>query len=193
MSLYHKFGYYARFLNAVMTKEVPASNSSEKRSEYSTFSSLDAKEKQRILEQCQKLTSGHYPGFDLSSEILLVDDQRLGDTLILQESGSVVSFAICQSGPKTEAGKEKCAVKFGAVKIGSGMEKRFENLLDAAQSYTLSRGVSKLESGVNLSHAAAFDAMLKDGFRISFQGVEMQKPNAPAFDREQTFVLNDLR
>jgi hypothetical protein len=113
--------------------------------------------------------------------------------LILQEGNSVTAFLVCQSGSKTEAGKEKCAVKFGAVKIGSGMEERFENLLDAAQSYTQSRGVPKLESGINLAHAAAFDAMLKNGFRISFQGVEMQKPNLAAFDREQTFVLNDLR
>jgi hypothetical protein len=191
--LYHKFGYYARFLNAVMTKEVVASNSKVNTVEFVTFSSLDAKEKQSCLDQCQKLTSQLYPGLDLSSEIELVDDQRLGDTLILRDGGSVTAFAVCQSGPKTEAGKEKCSVKFGAVKIGSGMEKRFENLLDATQSFTLSRGVPKLEAGINLAHSAAFDSMLKNGFRISFQGVEMQKPNLPAFDREETYVLNDLR
>ena len=190
VGLYHKFGYYPRFLNAILEKEIVPSGSA---TEYATFSSLGPKEKQSSLEECQKLTSALYPGLDLSSEILLVDDYKLGDTLLLRDGRTISGFAIFQNGPKTEAGKEKCELKFGAVKGGSGMEERFGTLLEAAQSFTIQRGVQKLDTGINLAHSGAFDLMLRKGFQITFMGVDMQKPSESAFDRGGTYVLSDLR
>ena len=193
LGLYHKFGFYPRFLNAVMSKEVKASAPRSNIAPFTTFSSLDASEKANFLRDCRKLTFVLFQGLDLTSEITLVDDQKLGDTVILREGTSLSAFAVCQSGAKTEAGKEKCSVKFGAAKIGAGAEKRFEILLLALQAFAADRAAAKLETGVNLSHASVYDQLLKNGFRTLFQGVEMQRPNMPSIDREDTFVLDDLR
>ena len=194
IGLYHKFGYYPRFLNAVMSKELKASSAPRPNiAPFTTFSSLDFTEKQNFLRDCRKLTFVLFQGLDLTSEITLVDEQRLGDTVILRDGTSLSAFAICQSGAKTEAGKEKCSVKFGAAKIGAGGENRFEILLLALQTFAAERNVQKLETGVNLSHSSVYDQLLKNGFRTDFLGVEMRRPNVTAIDREDTFVLDDLR
>ncbi|MDA4112328.1 MAG: GNAT family N-acetyltransferase [Thaumarchaeota archaeon] len=193
LGLYHKFGYHARFLTSIMTKEIDRSDRPITNQKFITFSECGTKGKEKYLEECRELTAGLYPGLDLSSEISLVDDYKLGDTLMLLEDSKLSSFATCQNGPNTEAGKDKCFVKFGAARRDSRSGERFENLILACQSFSRMRGASSLEAGVNLSHSSAFDLMLKHGFRTTFLGVAMQKPNAPAFNLEENYIMDDWR
>ncbi|MDA4129408.1 MAG: GNAT family N-acetyltransferase [Thaumarchaeota archaeon] len=193
LGLYHKFGYYPRFLSVLMSWEGDGSDKRVTNSNYVRFSTGEEAEKRKYLAACQELTSGLYPGLDLSSEIKMVDDQKLGETLILLDGSSVSGFATCQSGPHTDAGKDKCSVKFAAAKMGSGSGKRLESLLSACKAFTQELGIKKLETGINLAHPDSFDLLLKSDFRISFQGIKMLKPNAPAYDRGDAYVLDDLR
>ena len=118
----------------------------------------------------------------------------LGDTLVIfDEASSPAGFAICQSGVNTEAGIDRCYVKFGAILPGSLAGHYFEKLLLAIEGYATQKKVEALEVGVNLSHTDAFDLMLARKYRIAFIGVAMQKPNEPAHERSGTFVMDDWR
>ena len=55
------------------------------------------------------------------------------------------------------------------------------------------RGLQRIEAGVNLSRRQAYRQMLQRGFRIDFQGVAMHKPDAPAYNRPDAFVVDDWR
>ena len=68
-----------------MSKEVKTSAPRWNIAPFTTFSSLDASEKVNFLRDCRKLTFMLFQGLDLTSEITLVDDQKLGDTVILRE------------------------------------------------------------------------------------------------------------
>ena len=90
-ALYQKFGYWARFLTPVMSKEPAVPNIRS----YTCFSRLPANEKEAVVSACRETTNDIYDGLDVSSEIRAVDAQRLGDTILLHDDSKIVAFAVC--------------------------------------------------------------------------------------------------
>src|SRR5271165_751454 len=112
VALYQKFGFYPRFLTAIMF--APARESSTVPGA-SRFSALDVEEKAEALRASREVADTLYPGLDLSEEIAATDAQGLGDTvLIIVGPGGLAAFAICHYGPRSEAGEGFCFIKFGA-------------------------------------------------------------------------------
>lgn len=194
LGLYHKFGFCSRFLTPLMEKKIESNMTRTYFKNYRRFSKIAQNDRSQALDEIRALTEPLYPGLDLSREIQLVDDFKMGETLLVfDESRNLAAFAICQTGAGTEAGLDRCYIKFGASRIGPKASNDFTSLLKACESYAAESKVSILEAGMNLSHDAAFDVMLRNKFQISFIGVNMQKPNEPAYNRRETFVIDDLR
>jgi predicted N-acetyltransferase YhbS len=191
LGLYHKFGFCSRFLTPLMEKKLEALKVT---GNFQTIADLTPSERKTVLAELRQLTNQLHPGLDLTSEIELVDKMKLGDTLIIyDESSSPAGFAICQSGADTEAGLDRCYVKFGATIPGPDSRGYFEKLFSAIEGYAAQKNVEDIEAGVNLSHSEAFDLMLARKYRIAFIGVAMQKPNEPAHERAGTFIMDDWR
>ena len=57
-----------------------------------------------MLKECFEVTNSVYPGLDVEREIRAVDDQRLGDTVLLRDGSQLVGFAVCHCGAGSEAG-----------------------------------------------------------------------------------------
>ncbi len=188
IGLYQKFGFWPRFLTAVMSKkitwrETPALN----------YSALKEAEREQAVKACRTLTDSIYEGLDVSSEIRSVADQSLGETILLWGGDSLDGFAVCHGGEGTEAGRNNCYIKFAAVRRGAGAERAFEHLLDGCEAFAAERGLERMEAGVNLSRGHAYRHMLRRGFRTDLQGVAMHKPDSPAYNRPDVFVLDDWR
>jgi predicted N-acetyltransferase YhbS len=193
LGLYHKFGFCSRFLTPLMEKKIEAP-SAERAEPFQTFANLDQEKREFILLKLRDLTNTLHPGLDLTSEIKLVEARKMGDTVILMnERSQPVGFAIIQSGANTEAGLDRCYVKFGATLSGLEGAKYFGRLLSACEDFAHEKKAEVLEAGLNLSHSEAFELMLARNYRISFIGVSMLKPNEPAHEREGTFVMDDWR
>jgi len=191
LGLYHKFGFHSRFLTPLMEKKIDVRGDETK---FDKFSSLDASERKIVLNEIRDLTNELHQGLDLSSEIELVDKFELGDTILLyRRQSELVGFGVCQYGENTEAGLDRCYVKFGASRSGLDSAKYFDELLSACESISARFKANTLEAGVNLSNDDSFDIMLKRGFQVLFVGVAMQKPNEPAFLRSGNFVMSDWR
>ncbi len=142
---------------------------------------------------CRRVAEAQVLGLDLTSEIDAVATLGLGETVVVEDSGEVVGFAVCRAGAHTEAGSGACYVKFGAVRPGEGAPRRFENLLDACMAFAASRGAKVLLAGVNTARHDSYRRLLARGFRSMMQGVTMHRLNAPAYDRPDRFVIDDLR
>ena len=190
IGLYQKFGFWPRFLTVVMSKPVQPSNSSGK---WSRFSDVSDVEKGKCLVKCRSLTNSIYEGLDLEREIVAVRNQRLGDTVLLWEGETLVGIAVCHFGPGTEAGRDNCYVKFGAVRKGSSGEDILDKLLDACEELARTNGMTRVLAGVNTACHEAYRRMVARGFRADFQGVTMLRPNKPSFDRPDCYVICDLR
>ena len=190
LGLYQKFGFWPRFLTPLMSKTVQSGGVPGK---WSKFSDVPDAEMGRILAKCRSLTNSVYKGLDLEQEIMSVQKQKLGDTILLWDGETVVGVAVCHCGAGTEAGRETCYVKFGAVPSGDNADSLFDRLLSACEELATVKGMTHVLAGVNSACHNAYRRMIARGFRADFQGVLMLRPNEPAFDRPDRYVLCDLR
>jgi predicted N-acetyltransferase YhbS len=190
VGLYQKFGFWPRFLTALMEKPIGTESTS---TQWTRFSLLSGPEKLACREACRELTSSIYDGLDLEREILAVDAQRLGDTLLTWSGSHLVGLAVCHAGPGTEAGTGKCYVKFGCARGGPSAGREFRRLLNACREFGLSVRASTLVAGVNLARLEAYREMLQAGFKTTAQGVAMQRNADPGYNRPEVFVMDDWR
>jgi GNAT superfamily N-acetyltransferase len=192
VSLYQKFGFWPRFLTALMEISVPTDDAPVPK-RWARFSDLFAGDKELCIQACRKLTGSIYEGLDLQREIRAVDAQRLGDTVLTWGGGELSGFAVCHAGPGTEAGSEKCYVKFAAVRSAPNAAQEFRRLMEACREFGRSRGAKTVSAGVNLGRLDAYREMLDAGFRTLRQGVVMERNGAPGYNRREVFVVDDWR
>ena len=190
VGLYRRFGFWPRFLTALMSRQVEPVKSS---AQWTRFSEVPANEQDAILSMCREVTDAIYEGLDVAHEIRAVAAQNLGDTILLWDDGRLVAFAVCHVGPGTEAGSGVCYVKFGAVRPGPAAEEHFNRLIDACEEMASSRQVSRLVAGVNTARHEAYRQMLARGFRTDMQGVVMSRPNEAGYNRPDVYLIDDWR
>jgi GNAT superfamily N-acetyltransferase len=188
VALYQKFGYWPRYLTAVMTGPSEAKGAEAP----TLLLSMKKSQREQAIQACGRLTNKIDRGLDLTGEIRAVLAQRTGD-VVLRYTGSVLDgFAICLNGPGSEGGEKTCYVKFGAARGGSGAGERFDRLLAACEGFASSRRAT-IEAGVNLAREDAYRRMRSRGYRVTMQGVAMQRPHADGFNRADAYVIDDWR
>ena len=189
VGLYQKYGFWPRFLTAVMTSPVqPDSGQGSVR-----LSAVDEPGRAGAMAAVRELTDAVYPGLDVGLEIESVLAQGLGDTVLIDDASGLQGVAICHAGAGTEAGSGTCYVKFGAVRPGPGAERLFGMLIDACHGLAAELGASVLVAGANAGRDRAWRTMAEQGFRRNFQGVTMHRPNEPGYSTSDSFVIDDWR
>jgi GNAT superfamily N-acetyltransferase len=193
--LYQKFGFWARYLTAVMSKKTENAPSSQRQRTFqSHYSEIPPNERKEVIKECQRLTNAVFDGLSLEREITAVERQRLGDTILLRDCDKqLVGVAICHYGAKTEAGSGKCYVKFGAVKPASDSMQLFDELVNACEIYAKLNNASRLVAGVNMGRHNAYKRMIEHGFRTDLQGVAMHRSNAQGYNLPEMYVIDDWR
>jgi GNAT superfamily N-acetyltransferase len=188
IGFYQKFGYWPRFLTALMV--TPA----QKRSaEGLRFSALDIARRDQAERACRELTNSIYDGLDVTFEIRLVFDQKMGDTVLIWSGDRLDAFAVCHCGAGTEAGGGSCYVKFAAVRPGAHAQTAFDQVLSACETLASERGLERLSAGVNTYRSDAYRHLLRRGYRANMYGIAMHRPNLPAYNRPDVYVLDDWR
>jgi len=190
VSLYQRFGFWPQHLTPVMAKAIEPKDAGAPGSRYA---GLARHERASCLEECRALTDAILPGLDLAVEVEAATDQAIGDTVLVRDGGALGAFAVCHVGAGSEAGSGAAYVKFGAVRPGPDAARHFDRLLSACEGFARSRGAGRLIAGVNAARHSAYRALLERGFRTMLQGVAMQRPNDPGFNRSDCFVLDDWR
>jgi hypothetical protein len=190
INLYQKFGFWPRYLTAVMSKRVGTGNAG---TGAILFSSLFEEEQDHTLQGLRSLCHDIYKGLDLTDEIRSTYLLGLGDTIICTGPDAPLAFAICQHGEKSFASDKCCYVKFAAVRADGNAPESFSELLKACCAYSEDHALTFLVAGVNLAREEAYRAMRTRGFKTIIQGVTMHKPNESAYSRAGLYVLDDWR
>jgi len=163
-------------------------------SSVSRFSKEQLDNRNALLAACRELTGSIFEGLDVSREIQAVDEQKLGDTILVWDDAKVAGFAVCHAGPGTEAGSGICYVKFAAVRPDSYVSRNFMRLLEACEAFARERGAAKVRAGVNVARREAFREIYARGYRTEFQGVAMETGDVSAgYNRAGVYVLDDWR
>lgn len=190
IGLYLSYGFYPRFLTAIMAKPVAAAADIPAAA---CVSALPGKAREVEITAAAALTDAIHPGLDLAIEIRGVQAHALGDTVLLRDGERLAGFAVCHVGAGTEAGGGVCYVKFGAVAPGPDAAARFTRLVDLIERFAALRGAEQLVAGINTAREPAYRALLAAGFRTFVQGVAMHRDNRPTFSRPDAFVIDDWR
>jgi hypothetical protein len=130
---------------------------------------------------------------DVRTDIRVIADQRLGETIFIHDNRGLAGFACCHIGSGSEAGTGATFVKFGAVRSGQGAPETFERLPDGCEILASDAGCRELVAGINTARHQAYRQMVDRGFRTFLEGVAMLRPNQPAYNRPDCFVIDDLR
>lgn len=192
LALYQRYGFWPRFLTPVLSRPVgqqPAAPSST----WTAYSSLTDSARADCLRKCAELTDRIYDGLDVSREIVAVQEQGLGETVVLTDDAGAAAFGVCHLGAGTEAGSGTCFLKFGAARPGPRAGENFGRLLDAVNAVAAARGASRLVVGVNTGRHEAYRSVLARGFRIDMQGIAMHRPNEPGYNRPDVYLVDDWR
>ncbi len=191
IALYQKFGFWPRYLTAIMSKEVAAQTPFKG---WSRFSEAPEGDRTALLSACREVTGEIYLGLDLEREIRSVADLRLGDTVLLWENARLAGLAVCHTGAGTEAGSGRCYVKFGAVRPGPNAARNFESLVDSCEALATERGATRVVAGMNTARFEACCRMYARGYRTDLQGVVMAIPaTAPGYNRPEVYLIDDWR
>jgi N-acetylglutamate synthase-like GNAT family acetyltransferase len=190
LGLYQKHGFWPGAVTVVNAKETRPLESRY----YAVVSDERESGHGRVLDEIRRLTDQVFPGLDLGREIVAVQEQGLGDTVLVRRDGTLQGMAVCHCGAGSEAGSDTCYVKFGAVRPGEGATMRFERLLDACEAYAAESGSSRVVAGVNTGRLDAYRRLLARGFRAERIGVSMRlHPEGLHFDTPAHYVIDDLR
>jgi GNAT superfamily N-acetyltransferase len=190
--LYQKYGFHPRFLTPIMSK--PATDQGDA-VHWSRYSELSESEQKSCLDACRELTGAILEGLDVEREIVAVQAQKLGDTVLVWDGSKLAGFAVCHCGPGSEGGSDACYVKFGAARPGSHADQSesFEGLLQACETFAASQGLSRLVAGANAGRPEAYRQMIARGFRAGRVGVAMHRDNHPGYNRPEAYIIDDWR
>jgi len=193
VGLYQRFGFWPRSLTAVMSRPlVTAAPETAPRARPGT--GVAAPLSAGMRAEIRGLTDAVHPGLDVTAEIDAVIRQRLGDVVMLRgDRGDLEGVAVCHIGAGTEAGGGTCYIKFGAARPGPGVESRFARLVDACNRVAADWGASVVTAGVNAGRESAWRALQTMGFRTSFLGVVMDRPNEAGYNTARSYVIDDWR
>jgi GNAT superfamily N-acetyltransferase len=190
VGLYQKYGFWPQQLTALVEKSVDARIAPPRAR---SFSSLTSAEKAEQLVAMGELTGAIFAGLDVTREVLAVDRQDLGETILVGDDAGLAAVAVCHCGSGTEAGGGALYMKFGAARPGAGAAARFELLLDACEALAAARGLDRLVAGASAARHEAYRAILARGFRAFTNGVIMQSPYEAGTHRPGVFVIDDWR
>ncbi len=189
IALYQKYGFYARFLTAIMSAKAVRQTAAG----WSRFSELNQVQQEDALRSCRDLAETVYSGLDLTGEIRATHAQGLGDVVLVEGAGRVAAFAVCHYGPRSEAGADTCFVKFGAVRDGPSSEHDYLRLLDACEALAVAVGTTRMLAGANMARQEAYRHLIARGFRTEIQGVTMHRQNDPGYCRPGIYIIDDWR
>ena len=112
------------------------------------------------MDKCGILTNNVYDGLQLENEIVAVNNQNLGDTILLYrnnndntaikgDNNNLTGFAFCHCVAGSEAGSGVCYLKFELVLSYNYFQENFRILLNATSLLAKDRRLSRIVVGVN--------------------------------------------
>ena len=179
VALYQKYGFYARFLTAIMSAPVAPRRDL---AGWSRFSDLSEAQRNEALRACRNVADTLYPGLDLTEEIRATHVQAVGDTVLLKSDSGIAAFAVCHYGPRSEAGADHCFVKFGAVgrSLGrTGLSSPPRRVRGVCRHSRHAKPVGRCEYGASRGLSVSGRARI----RTVIQGVAMHRHNDPGYCR----------
>jgi ribosomal protein S18 acetylase RimI-like enzyme len=201
LALYHKFGYKAKSLTAVMTRTLDRSAGRPTLPKpvvkgaltIRRFSGLEETKKKAALARFHRITNGVCRGLELSKEVEIVDGLALGDTLLLERGTELVGFAIYHAPGVSEAPTGSLYVKYLAIDPRQRKVEHLEQFVTAIEELAHEQGLARVILPVYLRYWLAYSTLVRCGYQADFTMLRMQKGKPEDYEDPADLVLDDWR
>jgi GNAT superfamily N-acetyltransferase len=207
--LYHRFGYKAKHLTAVMTRVLDRGSAARAAAPVAStvkppalktvgvtvrrYSSLEEAKKKAALARLHRITNAVCRGLDLAKEIEIVDGLALGDTLLLERGKDIVGFAVYHAPGVSEAPAGALYVKFLALDPPQKKVEYLEHFIAAIEDLAHELGLARVILPVYLRYHTAYSTLIRAGYHVEFTMVRMQRGKQEDYEDPTHLVLDDWR
>jgi predicted N-acetyltransferase YhbS len=204
--LYHRFGYKAKQLTAIMSRTLdrapaaPRPGAAAKvvapkpvTTTLRRYSTLEEAKKKATLARLHRITNGICRGLDLAKEVEIVDGLALGDTLLLERGKDLLGFAVYHAPGVSEAPAGALYVKYLALDPAHKKVENLEEFVRAVEELGHELGVARVILPVYLRYHTAYSTLLGCGYHVDFTMVRMQRGKQEDYEDPTHLVLDDWR
>ena len=153
VGLYQKFGYWPRYLTAVMTR-TPAAGRVDAPALLWAFTGSQRERPCRRARSSPARSIGDWISRVKSGPCRAAHRRRRVDL----QARRLNAFAVCLNGPGSEGARRRVSSSSARPVAVRASGDRFDKLLDACKAFAASRGVT-VEAGVNLAREDAYRRM----------------------------------
>ena len=190
IGLYQKYGFYARFLTAIMS--APVGRRPSTAAGWSRFSDLNVAQQNEALLACQDIADTLYPGLDLTEEIRATQAQGLGDTVLLDGTGGIRRSLCVTMGHAAKLVPTPALLN----SVRFARERRRSTIIFGYSTHARSwrsRLACQRFSRSNMARHEAYRHLVSHGFCTEILGVSMHRHNDPGYCRPGVYVIDDWR
>ena len=183
IGFYSRLGFEPGRLTLTLTLDAEPSDRS-----LASFSRLSRIDQDDCLSQCKALANSLMRGYDYSREILLTEELRLGDTLILMERGEPRAFAICHGVPLVE-GRSRDELR--VLKLICAADADFLTLARGIADHARKSGARRAAIRVQSDYLSCYRTLISQGARVRWTDLRMTAPGYPEVASKVGIVLSN--
>jgi GNAT superfamily N-acetyltransferase len=135
-----------------------------------TLAALGAAARDDAIEAARSLTHALLPGYDFTREMRLTQELAVGDTLILEDGGRIVGFAIFHTAPLVDGRPRE---ELRVLKLALDDETRIETLADGLADAARRNGARRVAIRMQGEYIEAYRRLIALGARVRWTDLRM--------------------
>jgi GNAT superfamily N-acetyltransferase len=135
-----------------------------------TLGSLSSAAREDAMEAARSLTHALSPGYDFTREMRLTQELGVGDTLIMEDGGRIVGFAIFHLAPLVDGRSRE---ELRVLKLVLDDETRIENLVESLADVARRNGTRRVAIRVQGEYIDAYRRLIALGGRVRWTDLRM--------------------
>lgn len=165
IGFYSRLGFVPGRLTITLTVEAREGSRKTR-----TLGSLSAAAREDAVAAARSLSHALIPGYDFTREMRLTQELGVGDTLILEEGGRVVGFAVFHVAPLVDG---RAREELRVLKLVLDDETRIESLVDGLAEVARKHSTRRVAIRMQGEYLEAYRRMISLGARVRWTDLRM--------------------
>jgi GNAT superfamily N-acetyltransferase len=168
IGFYSRLGFEPGMMTITLVRDLPAVS----RTSGAAVEPLAAESGTRLrqIEECQRLADALSPGLDFSREFVLTHDLRLGDAVLVRNTGGLAGFALYHSAPLAAGrGSEELRV----LKLAAVDAAVLGAIISGVESAALKLRLPRVAVRCQTAFQTAYHALIDRGYRVHWTDLRM--------------------
>jgi hypothetical protein len=165
IGFYSRLGFVPGRLTITLTVEAHEATRKTR-----TLGSLSSAARDDAVAAARSLSHALIPGYDFSREMRLTQELGVGDTLILEEGGRVIGFAIFHVAPLVDG---RAREELRVLKLVLDDETRIETLVEGLADVARKHGTRRVAIRMQGEYLEAYRRMISLGARVRWTDLRM--------------------